>query len=242
MAFLTSDFRPATTRAATALRSTTVLGVLLPGLLTLAALAGTAGAAEIDYVGYAWESGGLATSQPGDQLSVATVITQADPLFGMDLGAQEATLYIDGLLSQGAATDPVTGATVISYTGGTLAIFAGPARNHDWGTNPANATVPSTFTDGALVFAGNFTGFTLSLLPSGMGIFEGQVDGAGGSALGGPCVNCAYTFAGTFAGPTGANIPLGYDLQVDGVLSVEQAVAAETSSWGSLKQLFNSAR
>lgn len=248
MAFLMSAFRPSTTRAATALRSAPVRGVLLPGLFTLgalaalAALAGAAGAAEVDYVGYAWETGGLVVSQPGDRLAVATVITQIDPMFGVDLGAQEATLYIEGLVSEGAATDPVTGATVISYAGGTLEVHAGAARNHDWGTSPANATVPSTFTDGALVFSGVFRGFTLSLMPSGVGIFEGQLDGTGGSALGGPCANCAYTFAGTFAGPTGANIPAGYDLQVDGLLSVERAVATQSSSWGSLKQLFNTAR
>lgn len=215
------------------------LGALALGLLALAA---PARAAEVDYVGYAWETGGLAASLPGDELAIATVVTQIDPLFGVDLGAREATLYIDGLASQGAVLDPSSGATTITYSGGALALHAGPARNHAWGTNPANATVPSTFTDGDLVFSGVFTGFVVTLLPSGVGIFEGIVDGTGGSALAGPCANCAYTFAGTFAAPTGAQLPAGYDLQVDGVLSVESAVAVETMNWGSLKGLFHPGR
>lgn len=215
------------------------LGALALGLLALAA---PARAAQVDYVGFAWESGGLAASLPGDELSIATVVTQIDPLFAVDLGAQEATLYITGLVSQGAVLNPATGATTISYAGGTLAIHAAAARNHDWGIDPANATVPSTFIDGDLVFSGAFTGFAVTLLPSGIGIFEGFVDGTGGSALAGPCANCAYTFAGTFTAPSGAQVPAGYDLQVDGVLEVESTVAIETVNWGTLKQMFNPGR
>jgi hypothetical protein len=214
------------------------LALLLGGFLGAADVR----AAEVDYVGFAWETGGIAASLPGDQLSIATVVTQIDPLFEVDLNAVEATLHIEGLVSQGSFVDPSTGAVTITYAGGTIAIFADAARNHDWGTNPANATVPGTFTDGDLVFSGVFTGFVVSLLPSGAGIFEGYIDGTGGSALAGPCAGCAYTFAGTFAAPTGAQIPEGYDLQVDGVLEVESAVSTETMNWGSLKQLFNPGR
>lgn len=215
------------------------LGALALGLMALAA---PARAAEVDYVGFAWESGGLAASLPGDELAIATVVTQIDPLFGVDLGVSEATLFIDGLVSQGAVVDGSTGATTITYGGGSLAVHAGALRNHAWGTNPANGTVPATFIDGELIFSGVFTGFAVTLLPSGLGIFEGYVDGTGGTALAGPCGGCAYTFAGTFTGPVGAQIPEGYDLQVDGVLEVESAVAVEAVNWGSLKALFNPGR
>ncbi len=214
--------------------------VLLAGVMSMGAAG--ARAAEVDYVGYAWETGGIAASLPGDQLSIATVVTQIDPLFQVDLNGVEATLYIEGLTSQGSTVNPSTGATTTTYAGGTIAIYAGAARNHDWGVNPANGTVPATFTDGDLIFSGAFTGFAINLLASGLGVFEGSIDGTGGSALAGPCASCAYTFAGTFATPTGAQIPEGYDLQVDGVLSVESAVGVETMNWGSLKQLFNPGR
>jgi len=219
------------------------LGLFLFALAALSlAATGPARAAEVDYVGYAWETGGLASSQPGDQLALATVITQIDALFGVNLASQEATLYIDGLTSLGSVFDGGTGATVITYSGGNLVLHASGSHNADWGTNPLNATVPSTYTDGSLIFSGVFTSFTVSLLPSGIGVFEGQLDGTGGSALGGPCANCAYTFAGTFSAPTGANIPEGYDVQVDGLLTVESAIATETVSWGTLKQLYNPGR
>ena len=76
--------------------------------------------------------------------------------------------------------------------------------------------------------------------PLKAGLWEMQMQG--GSALAGPCANCAYTFAGTFTAPTGAQVPEGYDLQVDGGLVVESAVAVENVNWGSLKALFNSGR
>lgn len=215
-------------------------GSLLALLLsTLSPSAASAGIAVVDYVGFGWETDGLAASQPGDVFSVANVVTQIDPRFGVNLGSAEATLFITGLTSQGAVTDPGTGVTTITYAGGTLAIYGDASRNHDWGTYPANGTVPSTFTDGSLVFSGTFSSFTLSLLPSGAGIYEGLLNGTGGSALAYPCSGCAYTFAGTFGAPTSAQIPAGYDVQVDGTLELEGAVPAETMNWGSLKQLYN---
>lgn len=199
--------------------------------------ASPAGAASVDYVGFAWESGTLSPSNPGDELSIAAAVTQIDPLFEVDLGATEGTIFISGLISTGSFVDG-GGNTVITYTGGDLELFADAAFNKDWGTNPANGTVPSTFVDGDLVFSGVFTSFVVVISPSGAGIFEGLLDGTGGSALSGPCSGCAYTFAGTFAAPTGAQIPAGYDLQIDGVLDVESTVSVETMNWGTVKQLY----
>ena len=218
---------------------TTVIGTFAALVTVLAAGATVAQTAGVDYVGYAWETGGIDVSDAGDQLAIATVITQIDPLFAVDLGTDEATLYIEGLSSQGAVTDAGTGITTIHYGGGTIAIYAGPVRNHDWGVDPANATVPSTFVDGDLVLSGEFTSFTLTMNASGAGVLEGYLNATGGSAVAGPCSGCAYTFAGTFAGPTGAQIPAGYDLQVDGMLEVEAAVPSGQTSWSSLKQLYN---
>jgi len=212
---------------------------LAPALIVLLACAApSARAAVADYVGFGWEAGGLGTSDPGDGLAFATVVTQIDPHFEIDLGMVEATLFIDGLVSDGGFVNGATGVTTIPYSGGTLRLYADPSGNHDWGVNPANGTVPGTFVDGELLFEGTFTSFTLILQPSGGGVFEGYLDGTGGSSLAGPCTDCAYTFAGTFASPTGAQIPEGYDLQVDGVLEVESTVAVESLTWGTLKQMF----
>ena len=217
--------------------------IVVPALALVALVsgAGTAHAAAVDYVGFAWETGTLAPSNPGDVLAAAAVVTQIDPLFEVDLGGVEGTLFIDGLVSTGGYVDGL-GRTIIGYVGGGISVYADPAHNADWGVNPANGTVPGTFVDGDLVFSGNFTSFTLILDPSGGGVFEGYVDGTGGSALAGPCSGCAYTFSGTFAAPTGAQIPAGYDLQIDGVLDVESTVSVESMSWGAVKNLYNPGR
>jgi hypothetical protein len=212
---------------------------MAPALLALLTMGAHASQAAVaDYVGFGWETGGLATSLPGDELAIATVVTQIDAIFGVDLTAVEGTLYIEGLTSLGAIVDAGSGLTTISYTGGTLRLYADPGADHDWGTNPANGTVPGTFVNGDLVFEGTFTSFSLILQTSGGGVFEGYLDGTGGSALAGPCSDCAYTFAGAFTTPSGAQIPEGFDLQVDGVLEVESAVATENLNWGSLKTLY----
>ncbi len=207
-------------------------------LLALSIGAHSAQAAIVDYVGFGWETGGLDSSIAGDELAIASVITQIDAIFGVDLNTHEGTIYIDGLTSLGANVDPGSGNTIISYSGGTMSIYTDPSHDSDWGTNPANGTVPSSFVNGELLFEGTFSSFTLILQPSGGGIFEGFLNGTGGSALDGPCTGCAYTFAGAFTSPSGAQIPEGYDLQVDGTLEVESAVATETLNWGSLKNLF----
>ena len=38
---------------------------------------------------------------------------------------------------------------------------------------------------------------------------------------------------------SGAQIPDGYDIQIDGVFEIERAVSTEDASWGSVKALFN---
>ena len=53
-----------------------------------------------------------------------------------------------------------------------------------------------------------------------------------------------YGFTGLAAGTyvvriDGKTIPDGYDLQVDGVFEIEEAVSTEETSWGSVKALFN---
>ncbi len=214
-------------------------GLILIAVVLAGSAAGVVGsqAAVVDYVGYGWETGGLDPSQPGDIFAVAALVTDLDPLFEVDLGANEVTLFIDGLVSQGGVTNNA-GTTTTVYTGGTLAVYADPSFNHDWGVNPPNPTVPGSFTDGELIFAGQFTSFTLVMQSTGSGVFQGTLDATGGSALAGPCTGCSYTIAGAFSSLTGANIPSGYDVQVDGILEVEATVANETRSWGSVKTLF----
>jgi hypothetical protein len=191
----------------------------------------------IDYYGYGWETGGIPPSNAGDMLYFTGAADDIDPAFGVDLGTEEVTFYCYDLTSTGEV--PVGGGTVmIGYTGGMLDIYRDAAKNADWGTFPPNATSPSTFVDGTLLFQGSFMDFTLFLDSTGGGAYQGNLDGLGGEILGSPCANCGFTWGGSFTSPSGAQIPDGYDLQMDGVFEIDRAIGTKTTGWGQLKALF----
>jgi hypothetical protein len=195
-------------------------------------------ASRIDYYGYAWEDGGFPPSDPGDMLYFTGVGDYADPIFGVNFANEELTFYMYDLVSTGEF-DIGGGTLMISYSGGYLEIYRDAAMNADWGVNPPNPTSPSTFVDGTLFFQGSFNSMTVFLNPGGDGAYEGTLDGIGGTMIDDVCTGCVYTWGGEFTPDTGAQIPDGYDLQVDGVFEIEQTVSTEEASWGSVKALFN---
>jgi hypothetical protein len=191
----------------------------------------------VDYLGFGWETGGVLPSNAGDELVMTCAANNLDPAFGVDLGSEELTLYIHGLISAGQVD--AGGYWTIAYTGGTMEIYEDPAQNADWGTNPPNAVSPSTFSDGSLFFSGTFTDFSMAFTADGgTGTFSGHLDGVGGSILGGMCSDCVFTWGGSFTQVGGAQIPEGYDLQIDGTFQIDSAVPTAPSSWSSVKALF----
>ena len=195
-------------------------------------------ASAIDYYGYAWESGGFPPSNSGDVLQFVGVGDSADPIFGVNFAVEAVTFYMYDLVSSGEM-DIGGGTMMISYSGGFLEIYRDAGMNADWGIAPPNPTSPSTFMDGTLFFQGSFNSLTVFLSPAGDGSYEGTLDGIGGTMIDDVCTGCVYTWGGNFTPPSGAQIPDGYDLQVDGVFEIEQTVSTEESSWGSVKALFN---
>jgi hypothetical protein len=206
--------------------------------LLVATLSGAAGAqvAILDYLGYGWEDGGLPPSNAGDQLRIACVATAADPIFGVNLGSEEVTLYAYNLISTGGVPDGF-GNTIISYSGGVLELWRDPAQDADWGVFPPNATSPSTFMNGSLLLQATFNDFVVVLTPSGAGAYEGHLDGVAGALIS-ACSDCLYTWGGAFGDASGAQVPDGYDLQIDGVLEVDEAISQQQNSFGALKALF----
>ena len=206
--------------------------------LTVAATPAAAGQIILmDYTGFGWESGGVPISNPGDVFAITAVAVSYDPLFGVAPSSQEVTIFIYDLISTGEV--PVGGDTYIAYTGGKIEVYEDAILDHDWGTFPPNG-LQSTFTNGALLFEGDFTDFGLQLTASGFGVYEGTIDGVGGTsaAICDGLTDCAYTFGGAFQREI-AQVPDGYDLQIDGTLEVDAAVPATVSSFGAVKSLFN---
>ena len=214
--------------------------LLLSFVLVCAVAASPAAAQQIilmDYTGFAYETGGVPTSVPGDVLVITAVATSYDPMFGVSPLSQEVTIYIYDLVSTG---EFVSGSnTFISYSCGKIEVYEDPVMDHDWGINPPNAGLP-TFTNGSLLFEGMFSDFGLQLGSSGFGVYEGTIDGVGGTsaALCDDLTDCAYTFGGAFQREI-AQVPEGYDLQIDGTLEVDAAVPAVQTSFGAVKALFN---
>ena len=187
-----------------------------------------------DYVGYGFETGGFLPSDPGDELVFTAVSTWVDPVTGADLGNVEVTIYVYGLISDGQSVDG-SGNTITTYTGGKLEMYLDPSQNADWGINPPNATSPTTFSDGNLLFEGDFLDFVVAIQPDGSGVYEGNLDGVAGIILQNLCSSCGYTWGGAWTADAGAQIPEGYDLQIDGKFDVLESVSQDESSWGSLK-------
>jgi len=220
------------------------LRVILAAVLVLAGFipfAQAQGVQIADYIGYAWETGGFPPSNSGDVLHFVGVTTASDPLLGVDLAQEEATCHVYGLVSQGQLTDnPAPGWTTVIYTGGTLEMYRDAQMNADYGINPPNGTAPSTFVDGTLLLRGNFTSFYVRIDPSGAGTFGGNADGVAGELIT-TCTGCIYTWGGSFTQASGAQIPTGYDMQMDGVLEIDPAVPTQSeSAWGALKASYTS--
>ncbi len=103
---------------------------------------------------------------------------------------------------------------------------------------PPNTVAPATFTDGAMAFRGTFTSLTFFFTPDGNGAYEGSLHGVGGQMIDEVCHDCAYTWGGAFTHDAGAQIPDGYDLQIDGALELDGSVSNDESTWGGVKALY----
>lgn len=196
-----------------------------------------------DYIGYAWETGGFLPSNPGDVLEFVGVTTAGDPLLGVDLTQEEVTFHVYGLVSQGELADtPQPGFTTILYSGGTLEMYRDAQKNASYGINPPNGASPSTFTDGTLLLRATFTSFGIQIDPTGAGSYGGSGDGVAGELIA-TCTGCIYTWGGAFTQEAGAQIPEGYDLQLDGILEIDPTVPTQSErAWGALKASYSSNR
>ncbi len=226
----------------------TVLSVLL--LTTGLAGAAFAGAM-IDWDPlYTWEPNATPTnSVAGNELQgVGIVSSFASPLGDLDPNdpATEYTIYIHGLISQGTVPTgpPSTTFYTTNYSGGVIEIYAGSPRNSVFTPNPPNADVPSTFNDGTLILSGTFNGFytqTNNFTAFDTGNMEGNILWTGGTLYdrtitgGQPCQGL---FTGGITWYPPVSIP-GYIFRHDGKIDLQCPTAAEPSTWGRIKNLYN---
>jgi len=167
----------------------------------------------------------------GNQYHSLGFVTSVDPgMLGgyVDFSVNEYTYYMNGLYVQ----------TVEYWDGDYLEVsfdnLSGRTRFYedpisggthgDYGTNPPNATAPSTFVDGVVALGGRTYNFVVTYT-----ISLGQRDGW---ILGG--------LSGThsLSGPPNPNIPAGYDHQVSGECRRPGPTPTTHRTWGAIKALY----
>lgn len=198
--------------------------------------------APIDYQGNAWETGGFLPSDAGDIFNVVGVVDNINPIFPINLGTTELTVWATNLSSTGQV--PIGGGFwAISYLGGRLELYDDPSKNHDYGTFPPNALSPSTFTDGTLFLGGALMNFIVFFdSNTGSGAYEGFVTFDSGSAL--ATVQGIQTDGFTFGAildseATAGSVILGYDLQLTGIIEVRVTVPVQKMTWSRVKNLYS---
>ncbi len=238
-----------------------LMAALFVVLTPAAALAQTGTIADWGPNSYAWETNyNSATfiSNPGSFLTSVGIIDDfAGPLSALEPIAPgtEYTYIMTSLSSAGTTITPGgfanTYRTVYNTTDpliSNLVIYAG-AADASFGTNPPNATVPSTFTNGLVVLSGRFQTLTVTFIRrnSDQVILSGNADTGppsvangvftGGSAL--PLVSsngqpCPFRVTGGWLARPGS-FPAGYTAHFDGKIDIDCPTPAAPSTWGRIK-------
>ncbi len=230
------------------MRKFIVLGTLAVGCLALITGA-QAQTTLLNFTSFMYESDntpgvqGFPPSAPGDVLRAVGFVESIVPDLDWDTGQVQLTVYFNDLISIGEV-DLGGGVYYIVYTGGTLDIVAQRYDAPDYtapqyGTDPPNATAPSTFIDGEVYLRGSFYNFYMTYMPGmSIGNFEGHLNWTGGTQLNSLFTDPqGYTVAGT-VDASAAPVPAGYDLEADGYISFDAAIPADEATWGQLKNLY----
>jgi hypothetical protein len=215
------------------MRKATVLMALISMIL-----ASTAFAQPLNQIlhvsGNSWESGGFPPSNPGDTMSLVGILNSIEQPLVWDTANYSYTMYVRALTALGEIN--IGGTRLASYSGGLFTIYVDwLPSNHNYGINPPNLTVPSTFNDGISTYLdGYFTGFQLSFNDlTQSGSFSGSLNFTGGDVYNLLNATTGWTFGANLAGVS----PTGYDLQMNGDVYLT-VVSVEEQSWGGIKSLY----
>jgi hypothetical protein len=194
---------------------------------------------------------GAAYLEVGDGYQVVGLLTGAGPLLAswIDLDSFEYTIYIRDLtVSARVFAFPALTITFanngrVSYYADNFPADGGTAASY--GTNPPNATVPSSFIDGTYGpvtgerVTGDVDNFVLIYdFSSNQGSFSGNMTLDGGPDLIYVPVPQRTGWTLQVAGQTDPAIPAGYDHQAEGACSIRGKTPAAHRTWGALKALY----
>jgi hypothetical protein len=241
-----------------------LLTLMTIGALATTALAqcGTGVLLKWDGNAFAYESSYNAAtfhSDPGSQLVVVGKITLfCSPFQDLDTSdpTREYTFLWAGLTSAGTLHNPVAGGGTrhqTDYGSGVFFIYEDtspdtPGEN-SMPPNPPNAQVPSTYVDGTLILEGNLTNFQTTVTRFNNGNFATSF--LANYQFTGPALSPYYQriqgsladqAQGTWCATGSANglcgIPAGYSAHPNGKFDQPPPTPTQTSTWGSIKQLY----
>jgi hypothetical protein len=194
----------------------------------------------IDYVGFDYEDPNPDPSGFGELNSGYVGIGEVPNIFAplvADPTNNYYTYYVSGATA--IARQDFGDFVIVDYGTGTLSVFEDSKTSGTlavYGTNPPNATAPSTFTDGTMILQGTLTNFRVVFSTfSNAGSYEGNLDVNGGSQL--SLIPEDQRQGWTFSGFTGnaTSIAPGYVHQVDGQVFLQEPTPAKPASWGMIK-------
>ena len=230
------------------MRNIIALCLLAAGVVWLPALASAQTHTMLDFTGFMYEEDntpgvvGYPPSNPGDIMAGLGVIDAMSQPLVWSPDDYEYTIVFSDLVSVGEV-DMGGGVYYIAFDGGFVDVYADEYAGAgytapDFGTEPPNATAPSTFMDGQLFLHGEFYMFWIIWYPAlNAGNFEGYCNWTLGSGLGELENPDGYAFAGLLD-PYVAPIPDGYDLEAVGHVTFDPTVPREVSTWGNVKSLY----
>jgi hypothetical protein len=203
------------------------------------ATAGRADTLLFDYVGFDYET---PNNNPGFGEVGSTYVGLGTCPFLFAPLTSDQTLneytYVMEAVQSNVAT--IGSHTVITFApGATIKLYAdsrSTGTEGTFGTNPPNATAPSTFNDGENILEGALTSLQYVFdTNTGTGYFEAVFTVTGGTQLGNFPLNqrTGWTFSGVTA--NALNIPQGYAHQVDGQTFLNEPTTTRRTTWGKLK-------
>src|SRR5262245_24879018 len=182
----------------------------------------------------------------GEGYRVVGFVTSVGPLLTpyVDFSAYEYTTYLRDL-SVVARFFAFPNLTVQfannargSYYRDAFPVDGGTAATY--GTNPPNATAPSTFIDGTERITGDVDNCVLVYnFSTNQGSFAGNmtIDGGADLIYVPPAQRAGWTLGGLLGLPN-PSIPTGYDHQVDGECKIPSTPPAAHVTWGAIKSLY----
>ncbi len=208
------------------MKRTTGTLILVAAALALSFLPAAAVPLVLDYTGFGWITQPTLTPQQFSAVGVVDGFTL--PVYDPN---QVYTYYLANLTLSSIVTHAPSRHTYI-YSGGQFGFYQSTSaqdRGYDYGVNPANGTVPATFTDGLLWLGGTLNSFSIYFDDGqqlgSMSAAGNFASGAGFGALAGPGFS---SFSGLTSRP-GNGIPNGYKYRMDGQVDASVPVPEPAS-------------